>query len=179
MPSKLTVIQDPLPSDQYQHGGESLNQLVLLFTGSNLDSDEDIRLNTTFTFFSGKLALYEDDPFRVYKVFLKAENITTNRNNTVSVRDSTIQNDFMVTESQNQEMNNKTLKDNILFGADIDANSKGLKKLNNTTWGNNTGTEPTATTTELPMYRKDIDANNQAVYFSKIENGQVVKVRVL
>jgi hypothetical protein len=76
-------------------------------------------------------------------------------------------------------MNNKTLKNNILFGADINANNKGLNKLNVATFGNNTGTEPTATATDLPLYRKDIDANNQAIYYSKIENGVVIKVRVL
>lgn len=179
MPSKLTTIQDSLPSDQFQHGGDPLNQLVLIFVGgNNLDSDEDIRINTTFKYYSGKLAIFEDDPFRVYKVFIKAENISTNRDNSVSFRDATVQNDFFMTESQNQEMNNKLLKNNILFGNDIDGNGFGLKKLNKTTLGNNTGTEPTATTTEVPLYRKDLDANNQAIYLSKIENGVTIKVRV-
>jgi len=178
MPSKLVVIQDALPSDQLQHGGEPLNQFILLVSGSDLDADENIRINTTFKFFSGKLAIYEDDPFRTYKVFIKAENIDTNHDNSITIRNQTIQNDFMVTESQIQDLNNKVLKTNVLFGADIDANSKTLMKLNSTTLANNTGTEPTATTTEVPMYRKDLDANNQAIYLSKIENGQVIKVRV-
>lgn len=179
MPSKLTLIQDELPSSQFQHGGASLNQLILLLVGgNNLDTEEDIRINTTFKYYSGKLAIFENDPFLTYRVFIKADNITSNRDNSVSFRDATVQNDWFVTESQNQELNNKSLKTNVLFAADIDGNGFGLKKLNKTTLANNTGTEPTATTTEVPFYRKDIDANNQAIYISKIENGVTIKVRV-
>lgn len=43
---------------------------------------------------------------------------------------------------------------------------------------NETGTEPVGVTGAVPFYRKDIDANNQAVYISKLENGVAVKVRV-
>lgn len=42
----------------------------------------------------------------------------------------------------------------------------------------NEGTEPVADSTNVPFYRKDIDANNQAVYISKLENNVAVKVRV-
>lgn len=38
--------------------------------------------------------------------------------------------------------------------------------------------EPTASSTALPIYRHDIDTVNQAIYISKLENGAVVKVRL-
>jgi hypothetical protein len=43
---------------------------------------------------------------------------------------------------------------------------------------NETGVEPTATALDVPMYRKDIDANNNAIYVSKLENGTLIKVRI-
>ena len=42
----------------------------------------------------------------------------------------------------------------------------------------NEAVEPTATTTSLPLYRTDIDVNNQAVYISKLENGSPIKIRI-
>jgi len=38
--------------------------------------------------------------------------------------------------------------------------------------------EPTSTTTQLPIYRHDIDSFNQAIYISKLENNVLVKVRI-
>lgn len=50
--------------------------------------------------------------------------------------------------------------------------------LNTVSLKNQTGVEPVATTTNSIMYRKDIDANNQAIYITKIEDGVPIKVRV-
>lgn len=63
---------------------------------------------------------------------------------------------------------------------DIDFNNANVSNLllNSMDLKNQTGAEPTATAQSSKLYRKDIDANNQAIYISKIENGNVVKVRV-
>jgi len=37
---------------------------------------------------------------------------------------------------------------------------------------------PTATTTGVPIYRNDLDANNQRVYLSVLQSGSPVLVRV-
>ena len=178
MSSKLTTIQEAIPSDSYQFGGEPLNQIILILTGSNLDSEETIKLDTTFRFYSGKLAIYEDDPARLSKVIFKVENIDTAGDKTITIRNPTVADDFMGTEKQIQVFENKAWGANTTFAANVDANDNSLTELKSITFNNNTGTEPTATTAETPFYRKDLDANNQAFYISKRENGQIIKVRV-
>jgi hypothetical protein len=44
---------------------------------------------------------------------------------------------------------------------------------------NKTSSLPVASTGSVPMYRNDLDANNQRVYFSKLEAGTPVLVRVV
>ena len=117
--AKLVVIEDALPSDNFRFGGQVTNQLVLLLTGTNLDSEEDIRINTTFKFYSGKLALYDNDPTLSHKVFIKVENIATGLDKSITIRDPTVQDDFFMTESQNQVVKNKTFSTGNQVTADL------------------------------------------------------------
>jgi hypothetical protein len=176
--SKLTTISEAIPSDAFQFGGEPLNQIIMILTGSNLDSEENIKIDTTFRFYSGKFAIYEDDPARLSKVVFKVENIDTLGDKSITIRNPTVADDFMGTEKQIQVFENKAWGANTTFAVNVDANNNSLTELKSLTLVNHTATDPTATATETPFYRKDLDANNQAIYISKRENGQVIKVRV-
>ena len=179
--SKLFTIEEAIPSDTFQFGGEPLNQIIMILTGASLDSEEEIKLNTTFRFYSGKFAIYENDPVDISlrkKVFFQVENIDTSGDKTITIRNPTVANDFLATEQQNQVFQNKTFSTNTQFSADVDANSNSLIKTKSLTLVTFPSTEPVATATEVPLYRKDIDANNQGIYISKLENGVPIKVRV-
>jgi hypothetical protein len=176
--TKLTLILEALPSDDFQFGGEALNQIIGILTGLNKDSEENIKINTTFRFYSGKLAVFEDDPTLASKVVIKCENIDTGGDKSITIRNPTVPDDFFMTEQQIQEIENKALGQNTTFASDVDANSNSLTELKSVTLANYAGTDPVATAGEVPIYRKDIDANNQALYLSKKENGVTIKVRV-
>ncbi len=136
--TKLVLIEDALPSDGFQFGGQIMNQLVLLLTGSNLDAEEDIKINTTFKFYSGKLAIYDDDPGLSHKIFIKAENISSGGDKSVTFRVPTQTNDYFVTESQNQILYNKTLSTNtqitapVTFSAGATITGAGISGADNT-----------------------------------------------
>src|SRR5688500_18440754 len=115
--TKLVLIQDAVPSDLDRHGGQTLNQFVLLLTGASLDSEEDIRINTTFKFYSSKLAIFDDD--QSHQLVLKVDPITTGGTRSVSFRNPTIINDWFVTEEQNQVLKNKTLSTNTQVTANL------------------------------------------------------------
>jgi hypothetical protein len=180
MPSKLLTIQEAIPSDEFTFGGEPLNQIILILTGTSKDSEEDIKIDTTFKFSSGKFALFENDPIpNKLKIVFKVENIDTAGDKTITYRNPTVTDDFAVTEQQVQILDNKALGNNTTFAADVDANSNSLKELKSVTLANFVGTEPVASAGEIPFYRKDLDANNNAIYISKKENGVTIKVRVV
>ena len=71
----------------------------------------------------------------------------------------------------------------------IEWNTGKMFQFNGTSWDEtltnsttlrllNEAVEPTATTTSTPVYRHDIDVNNQAIYVSRLENGVAVKFRL-
>ena len=125
--TKLTLIQEALPSDQFQFGGQPLNQIISILTGTALDNEEDIKINTTFKFFSSKFALYEDDPQpNKIKIVFKVENIDTGGDKTITYRNPTVTDDFAVTEKQIQVLENKILGANTQVSAPLDFNSNPI-----------------------------------------------------
>lgn len=124
--TKLVLIQDAIPSDGFQFGGEIMNQFVLLFSGEPLDTEEDIRINTTFKFYSGKLALYDNDPTLSHKLFIKVENIDTGLDKSVTFRNPTVQDDFFMTESQIQVVKNKVWSTGNSVTADLPFTSAAI-----------------------------------------------------
>ena len=115
--TKLTLISEAIPSDEFQFGGQTLNQFILLFSGTSLDNEENIRIDTSFKFYSGKFALVEEDPTHAIKIIFKVENIDTGGDKTITYRNPTVTNDFAVTEKQIQVLENKVLGTNTQVSA--------------------------------------------------------------
>lgn len=103
------------------------------------------------TFRSGMVSIFDSN--NSHKYIIAGSDITADRTITIPV--TGVNDDFIL----------KTLAQD-LYSKNFD-----MVKMKN-------AVDQTATTTVAIMYRKDIDANNQAVYINKIENGTPIKVRV-
>lgn len=122
--SKLILNTNPIPSDESLVGAELTNQLVKLFTGYDVSSEENIRINTPFKFYSTKFAMYDFD--RSHLISFYTENIASGNNRSITWRAMDYDNDFPVLEYQQQTLHNKVLGDNISISDAIDFNGFGI-----------------------------------------------------
>ena len=127
MVSKLVTIDNAIPSDSEQIGGEYTNQLSALLNGISVDADETIKINTIMRFYSGKFMIYDSD--QSHLINFSTENIATGNPRTIMWRAMVNDVDYPVLELQQQTIQNKLLDTNVKFNKDFSANNFGINDL--------------------------------------------------
>lgn len=131
MPAKIVTIQDAIPSDSFQVGGEGWNQFVLLHKNVDISSDEgeDIAFNTPIYFNPGKLLFYDQNPNPTHTYNITVENIASGNNKTITIRESVSDIDYILLENHSQVMIKKTLGSETKFSAVPDFQGFGIDNL--------------------------------------------------
>lgn len=180
MPTKLTEILDAIPSDSYQVGGESWNQIIKLLKGIDVSSEEEITINTPFKFHSGKLVFNDQSPTPTHTYTILVENIATGANRTITLRDPSNTDEFFVYEKQAQILEQKILHTGTKFSATADfqgfgADNLGPIKIQDSGDRNTVFVEPSNTT--LNTYF-DILPNYNTANHAGISTATDIKVRI-
>lgn len=156
-------------------GGDVMNVHQEYASGSNVAASDPTKkrsVGTETRYKSGMLQIYMTNQVNVIK-FLSPTIANDVEISYPTNMDNAASNEFLFREVA-AEIENKVIdgtKNSIINV--IEAIAKQVRLVNEV------GTEPTATTLQVPLYRKDLDANNQAIYISKLENNVAVKVRVV
>lgn len=127
MASKFTLINNPIPSDSNQYGGEYLIQLTSYYSGVDVSSDENIRINTPTKYYSGSLVMYDSNQSHTFTFI--TENVSSGNNKTITWRALTADNDYPVMENQAQTITNKVLGTGTTVSSSVDFNNSDVVDL--------------------------------------------------
>lgn len=114
MPSKLTTILDAIPSDDYTVGGEGWNQLIKILKNVNVESEEDLTINTKVKWQSGKLTLLDSGFPSSHEITIDVEDILSGDPRHLVVRAFNETTEYLVFEKEAQVLHKKTFGDNAV-----------------------------------------------------------------